>query len=90
MDKPLPPIAHYRSSGPDMTKWDMTVVISKVLGLPVDHVTPQATKPVIQPGQTERPWNTELSVEGLKELGIETAEEVSFVDWFQAYLTETK
>lgn len=86
----LPPVTHYRSPGPSYTKWDMTRVIARHLSLPTGHITPVSTKPEIGPGQTERPWNTALSVDSLVALGVDTAEEKSFDDWWGAYLANTK
>lgn len=86
LTRPLPPILHFRSTGPQMTKWEMTQVIARALDLPLDHVTPVAAKPETKPGQTERPWNTELSVAALEELGVSTEEEKPFAQWWPEYL----
>ncbi|WOO85490.1 Methionine adenosyltransferase 2 subunit beta [Vanrija pseudolonga] len=86
LTRPLPPILHFRSTGPQMTKWEMTQVIARALDLPLDHVTPVSAKPETKPGQTERPWNTELSVAALEELGVSTAEEKPFTQWWPEYL----
>ena len=64
----------------------MTQIIADALGLPTDHITPQSEKPQIKPGQTERPWNTELSVTATEALGVSCAEEHSFKDWWNKYL----
>lgn len=79
----LPPIAHIRSTGPPMTKWNMVQAMAKSLNLPLDHVTPVSTKPT---SGTERPWNTELSVKVLEDLGIDTKEETPFAQWWNQYL----
>lgn len=84
----LPPITHYRSPGPAYTKWDMTRIIAGHLGLPTTHITPVSTKPEIAPGQTERPWNTEISLKALEAIGVDTAEEKTFAEWWGAYLAE--
>jgi len=73
-----------------MTKYDMTRIIANHLKLPIDHVVPDSQKPVIKPGQTERPENTELSTASLKEIGINTREDASFDDWWGTYIAETK
>jgi S-adenosylmethionine synthetase len=73
-----------------MTKWDMTRVIAAALNLPVDHVTPQSEKPKVAPGQTERPWNTELSVTATEALGVSCADSTPFADWWAAYVIDSK
>lgn len=90
LDKPLPHILHYASPAPPMTKYDMTVIIAKHLGLPIDHVKSDAQKPVIKPGQTERPENTSLSTKSLKEIGVDTREDMSFDQWWAKWIKETK
>jgi hypothetical protein len=85
---PLPPVVHFRSTAPPMTKWDMTRTIADVLGLPTDHVMPLSEKPTLSPGQTERPWNTELSVVATEALGVSCTEAIGFEDWWRAYLAE--
>lgn len=69
-----------------MTKWAMTRLIADALDLPTDHITPVSTKPEIKPGQTERPWSTELSVAGLEAVGVDTSEAVGFGDWWRGYV----
>lgn len=71
-----------------MTKWDMTKTLGRILNQPITHVTPQSGKPEIKPGQTERPWNTKLTVKVLEELGVRTDDEKSFEQWWTAYLAE--
>lgn len=80
--KDLPAILHYASPAPALTKYDMTKVIAKHLDLPIKHVIPDANKPQVQPGQTERPENTQLSTASLKEIGIDTREDNSFDAWW--------
>ncbi|RSH91279.1 hypothetical protein EHS25_009578 [Saitozyma podzolica] len=90
LDKPLPPILHYASPAPPMTKYDMTVIIAKHLGLPIEHIKSDAQRPVIKPGQTERPENTSLSTKSLKEIGVDTREELPFDQWWARWIKETK
>jgi S-adenosylmethionine synthetase len=73
-----------------MTKYDMTVVIAKHLGLPIDHVKADTAKPEVKPGQTERPENTQLSTKSLKEIGIDTREDCVFYQWWGQYIKGTK
>ena len=82
MDKSLPAILHYSSPAPAMTKYDMTKIIAKHLDLPIEHVIPDANKPEVKPGQTERPENTQLSSDSLLELGIDTREDNVFDEWW--------
>lgn len=79
----LPSITHFRSTGPPMTKWDMTKAIAKALNASIDHITPVSTKPT---SGTERPWNTELSVKTLEDLGVNVEEETPFDQWWLQYL----
>ena len=90
LDETLPPILHYASPAPALTKFDMTRVIANHLSLPIDHVVPDSSRPVLKPGQTERPENTQLSVAALKELGIDAREDASFDEWWGKYIAETK
>ena len=71
-----------------MTKYDMTRTIASHLQKPIDHVIPDTEKPVVKPGTTERPENTQLSVTVLKELGIDTGEGKTFDAWWGGYLKE--
>ena len=68
----------------------MTKIIAFHLGLPIDHIIPDTEKPVVKPGQTERPENTQLSTKGLKEIGVDTREDEGFAAWWASYLAETK
>ncbi|KAK1924800.1 hypothetical protein DB88DRAFT_486915 [Papiliotrema laurentii] len=90
LNKPLPAIMHYSSPAPPMTKYDMTKIIAKHLGLPIQHVVPDANKPIVKPGQTERPENTQLATDALKELGVDTREDETFDEWWGRYIAETK
>lgn len=71
-----------------MTKWAMTELIAEALGLPTDHITPASEKPVIKPGQTERPWSTELDMTSLEAVGVDTREAVGFGEWWREYVKE--
>jgi S-adenosylmethionine synthetase len=68
----------------------MTEIIAAHLSLPIHHVIPDASKPIVKAGQTERPENTQLSMKALSELGIDVREDESFGDWWGAYIKETK
>ncbi|WVQ78035.1 dTDP-4-dehydrorhamnose reductase [Cryptococcus sp. DSM 104549] len=83
LEKSLPPILHYASPAPALTKYDMTATIAKHLGLPIDHVKKDTSKPV---GGTQRPENTQLSTKVLKELGVDVGEKQSFDAWWASYV----
>lgn len=85
LEKPLPPILHYSSPAPALTKYDMTCIIAKHLNLPIDHVIKDTTVPT---GATPRPENTQLSTKVLEELGIDVSEKKSFEDWWAEYVKE--
>ena len=68
----------------------MTEIIASYFGLPISHVKPDREKPVVKPGQTRRPENTQLSTKALKELGVDTREDKAFADWWEAYVPELK
>jgi S-adenosylmethionine synthetase len=90
LDRPLPPILHYASPAPSLTKYQMTKIIAKHLELPIDHVIPDSEKPVLKPGQTERPENTQLSTTALKDLGVDVREDETFDNWWGKYVADTK
>lgn len=90
LDRSLPGILHYSSPAPAMTKYDMTKVIAKHLNLPLDHVTPDADKPIVKPGQTERPENTQLGTDSLVELGIDTREDLTFDEYWGKLTAKNK
>ncbi|ORX39810.1 hypothetical protein BD324DRAFT_615077 [Kockovaella imperatae] len=90
LDKSLPPILHYASPAPALTKYNMTEIIGKHLGVSIDHVKADKEKPVVKPGQTQRPENTQLSTKALVDIGIDTREDKSFDDWWKAYAGELK
>ncbi|ADV20460.1 dTDP-4-dehydrorhamnose reductase [Cryptococcus gattii E566] len=85
LEQPLPPILHYASPAPALTKYDMTRIIAKHLNLPIDHVIKDITVPT---GATPRPENTQLSTKALKELGIDVSEKKAFEDWWAEYVKE--
>jgi S-adenosylmethionine synthetase len=60
----------------------MTKIIAKHLSLPIDHVIADSNKPVVKPGQTERPENTQLSTQSLQDIGIDVREDMTFDSWW--------
>ena len=76
---------HYTSPAPALTKYDMTRIIATALGLPYSHVIPDANKPEVKPGQTERPENTQLSTRSLQDVGIDTREDEAFEGWWKKW-----
>ncbi|KAK8869876.1 dTDP-4-dehydrorhamnose reductase [Kwoniella newhampshirensis] len=83
LPKPLPPILHYSSPAPALTKYDMTVIIAAVLSLPINHIIKETSAPV---GATPRPENTQLSAKALRQLGVDVGEKQTFADWWKSYV----
>ncbi|KAI8374879.1 hypothetical protein BD560DRAFT_393487 [Blakeslea trispora] len=61
-----------------LTKYQVCEIFGKVLGVPVDHLTPQNT--VDKAASVSRPENSHLSVKRLEEEGINTSF-VKFAEW---------
>lgn len=89
LEKPLPPILHYASPAPSMTKYDMTSIIASALKLSIAHVIPDRNRPESKPGQTERPENTQLSIKALSDLGVHVREEQGFEEWWKAWVSKS-
>nr|XP_018263932.1 dTDP-4-dehydrorhamnose reductase [Kwoniella dejecticola CBS 10117]OBR86090.1 dTDP-4-dehydrorhamnose reductase [Kwoniella dejecticola CBS 10117] len=88
LDKPLPPVLHYATPSPALTKYDMTVIIAKHLNLPIEHVIQDTNKP--GPDATPRPENTQLSTIALRDLGVDVGEKKSFDEWWRDYIAQSK
>lgn len=72
-----------------MTKYDMTVIIGKHLGLPIDHIAANTERP--PPGSgTQRPENTELSLKKMQEIGVDVNEAKGFDAWWGEYVRDLK
>ncbi|KAG8831457.1 hypothetical protein FRC17_003120 [Serendipita sp. 399] len=86
LGKPLPRVIHY-SAGEPFTKYEMCLVLARILGLPHEHIIPQATPP--QDG-TPRPINTQLDVMETERLFYGSASEGlgwnGFEEWWSDYL----
>lgn len=85
----LPPILHYSTPAPPLTKYEMTQIIAKYLDLPIDHVVAN-TNPPTGAAATQRPENSQLSNTKLKEIGIDTSEAQGFDSWWKEYCVEIK
>lgn len=72
-----------------MTKYDMTVIIGKHLGLPIDHVIANTTPPTGQ-AAAQRPENSQLSCKKLKEIGVDTSEAEGFDGWWKRYCQDLR
>lgn len=82
---PLPQVIHYSADEP-FTKYEICLVFAKILGLPHDHIIPDANPPT-GAGATTRPRDCHLSTTETEELGIEGGLGLSlFEEWWANYL----
>ncbi|QRW04982.1 hypothetical protein RhiLY_03981 [Ceratobasidium sp. AG-Ba] len=82
--KPLPPILHYSGLEP-YTKYEICLIMAKILNLPHVHIKPDAEAP--PPSQAaSRPKNCQLSLDVLETLGVDIGGR-DFVTWWQEYLS---
>ncbi|CAE6524248.1 unnamed protein product [Rhizoctonia solani] len=81
--KPLPPILHYSGTEP-YTKYEMCLVLAKILNVSHNHITPDAAEPLPNLG-VSRPKNTQLSLDVLENLGVEIGGR-DFATWWEQYL----
>ncbi|QRW18928.1 hypothetical protein RhiXN_00334 [Rhizoctonia solani] len=83
LDKPLPSILHYSGTEP-YTKYEICLVLAKILNVPHNHITPDAADP--PPNLAiSRPKNTQLSLEILDNIGVEVGGR-DFAIWWEQYL----
>jgi len=83
LNKPLPPILHYSGLEP-YTKYEICLIMAKILNVPHEHIKPDAEAP--PPSQAaSRPKNCQLSLDVLEALGVEIGGR-DFVSWWQEYL----
>ncbi|KAI9354915.1 RmlD-like substrate binding domain-containing protein [Pilaira anomala] len=66
-----------------ITKYQVCEIVSKILGAPIDHLTPQNT--IDKAASVSRPENSHLSIKQLKEAGIDTSF-IRLADWFSKNL----
>ena len=85
----LPPILHYSTPSPPMTKYEMTGIIAKHLDLPISHVVAVTEKPTGE-AATQRPENSQLSSKKLEEIGVDVSEAQGFDSWWKEYSMEIK
>ncbi|KAF8887601.1 NAD dependent epimerase/dehydratase [Infundibulicybe gibba] len=82
----LPPIMHYSSSEP-YTKYEICLVLARILGLPHDHIIPEADPPT-GVGAMTRPRDCQLYTRETEELGVEGGLGLSlFEEWWTEYLS---
>lgn len=87
VNKPLPPVLHYSGLEP-YTKYEICLVLAKLLNVSHDHITPDAEVP--PPSQaTSRPKNCQLSLDVLDGLGVEIGGR-DFATWWEEYLLSKK
>ncbi|CAE6338595.1 unnamed protein product [Rhizoctonia solani] len=83
LDKPLPSILHYSGTEP-YTKYEICLVLAKILNVPHNHITPDAADPPPNLA-VSRPKNTQLSLEILDNIGVEVGGR-DFAIWWEQYL----
>jgi S-adenosylmethionine synthetase len=88
LNKRVPAIVHY-SSQKGLTKYEQLLIIASHTGAPTSHVVPDAEDPASKPNPSGviRPGNTQLSVDELKDLGVDVEETVSggFDAWWKKW-----
>ncbi|KAF9530300.1 hypothetical protein CPB83DRAFT_851344 [Crepidotus variabilis] len=85
LKKALPPILHYSGEEP-FTKYEMCLVLAKILGLPHKHITADAEPPTGD-GATSRPRDCHLYTKETEDLGVEGGLGQSlFEEWWTQYL----
>ncbi|TFK49153.1 NAD(P)-binding protein [Heliocybe sulcata] len=85
----LPPILHYSAAEP-FTKYEMCLIFAKILGLPHDHITPDAEAPKGE-AATSRPKDCQLYTRETEDLGIEGGLGLSlFEEWWTEYLNKAQ
>ncbi|KAI9254649.1 RmlD-like substrate binding domain-containing protein [Sporodiniella umbellata] len=77
---------HFSAQDPK-TKYQMCETFAKILGVSIDHLTPQNT--VDPSASVSRPDNSHLSVSRLQAEGVDT-HFVNFDVWFQEYFNSSK
>ncbi|EDN02533.1 conserved hypothetical protein [Histoplasma mississippiense (nom. inval.)] len=80
--KTLPRILQF-SSEDAMTKYQICQTLAEILGLPLPGMMPLKDGP--KPGEVQRPYDTHLSTEELRRIGIDVQTQ-SFVAWWRREL----
>ncbi|KDN42968.1 hypothetical protein RSAG8_06494, partial [Rhizoctonia solani AG-8 WAC10335] len=83
LKKQLPPILHYSGTEP-YTKYEICLVLAKILNVSHDHIIPDAADPPPNLG-VSRPKDTQLSLDVLENLGVEIGGR-DFATWWGQYL----
>ena len=86
----IPPILHYSAPEP-YTKFEICLVFSKLLGVPITHITPDADEPM-GAAAVSRPRDTQLYTRETEDLmggngGLGTT---GFEEWWAEYLGADK
>ncbi|KAG5350312.1 hypothetical protein C0989_011644, partial [Termitomyces sp. Mn162] len=87
--KSIPPILHYSAAEP-YTKYEICLVLSKILNLPHEHIVPDAQSPTGS-GAPTRPRDCQLYTRETEELHIGENEDASlglslFEEWWTTHL----
>ncbi|CAE6521891.1 unnamed protein product [Rhizoctonia solani] len=83
LKKSLPPIMHYSGTEP-YTKYEICLVLAKILNVSHNHIIPDAADPPPNLA-VSRPKNTQLSLDVLENLGVEIGGR-DFATWWEQYL----
>ena len=86
----IPPILHYSAPEP-YTKYEICLVFSKLLGVPIPHITPDAEEPT-GAAAVSRPRDCQLSTRDTEDLmqavgGLDTT---GFEEWWADHLGVNK
>ena len=86
LKKTIPPIIHYSGDEP-FTKYEICLVLAKILGLPHKHIEPVSDPPT---GTTvTRPRDCHLYTRETEDLGVEGGLGLSlFEEWWTVYLKQ--
>jgi hypothetical protein len=82
----IPPILHYSAPEP-YTKFEICLVFSKLLGVPITHITPDADEPT-GPAAVSRPKDCQLYTRETEDMmeGAGGLSTTGFEEWWAEYL----
>jgi len=86
----IPPILHYSAPEP-YTKYEICLVFSKLLGVPISHITPDAEEPT-GAAAVSRPRDCQLNTRDTEDLmeGVGGLDTTGFEEWWTEHLHANK
>ncbi|KAF6744720.1 hypothetical protein DFP72DRAFT_1018595 [Ephemerocybe angulata] len=82
---PIPKVLHFSGDEP-YTKYEICLVFAKILGVPHDHINPNANAPSAEEATT-RPHDCRLDTQATERLGFENGLDLSlFEEWWTNHL----